>query len=120
MYGHTYSKSMDQPGKVANPARHTYNGVFSSDTIILSVDTTLLPFWNPTKSHEEFLLLQPIFPPTAWTLSQIPPLRVGGCYFQVYLVFIDAFRKDFLLVQVCRVVSDFKIIICTQAEFAKK
>ena len=21
MYGHTYSKSMDQPGKVANPAR---------------------------------------------------------------------------------------------------
>ena len=26
MYGHTYSKSMDQPGKVANPARGQPNG----------------------------------------------------------------------------------------------
>ena len=26
MYGHTYSKSMDQPGKVANPARGQLNG----------------------------------------------------------------------------------------------
>ena len=25
MYGHTYSKSMDQPGKVANPARGELN-----------------------------------------------------------------------------------------------
>ena len=25
MYGHTYSKSMDQPGKVANPARGQVN-----------------------------------------------------------------------------------------------
>ena len=25
MYGHTYSKSMDQPGKVANPARGQLN-----------------------------------------------------------------------------------------------
>ena len=25
MYGHTYSKSMDQPGKVANPARDQLN-----------------------------------------------------------------------------------------------
>ena len=25
MYGHTYSKSMDQPGKVANPARRQLN-----------------------------------------------------------------------------------------------
>ena len=25
MYGHTYSKSMDQPGKVANPARRPLN-----------------------------------------------------------------------------------------------
>ena len=25
MYGHTYSKSMDQPGKVANPARVQLN-----------------------------------------------------------------------------------------------
>ena len=24
-YGHTYSKSMDQPGKVANPARDQLN-----------------------------------------------------------------------------------------------
>ena len=32
MYGHTYSKSMDQPGKVANPARgelNTENEYFS-------------------------------------------------------------------------------------------
>ena len=31
MYGHTYSKSMDQPGKVTNPARGQLNGklVFS-------------------------------------------------------------------------------------------
>ena len=31
MYGHTYSKSMDQPGKVANPARGQLNrekGIF--------------------------------------------------------------------------------------------
>ena len=27
MYGHTYSKSMDQPGKVANPARGQLNRV---------------------------------------------------------------------------------------------
>ena len=26
MYGHTYSKSMDQPGKAANPARGELNG----------------------------------------------------------------------------------------------
>ena len=26
MYGHTYSKIMDQPGKVANPARGQLNG----------------------------------------------------------------------------------------------
>ena len=26
MYDHTYSKSMDQPGKVANPARGQLNG----------------------------------------------------------------------------------------------
>ena len=26
VYGHTYSKSMDQPGKVANPARGQLNG----------------------------------------------------------------------------------------------
>ena len=25
LYGHTYSKSMDQPGKVANPARDQLN-----------------------------------------------------------------------------------------------
>ena len=25
LYGHTYSKSMDQPGKVANPARGQLN-----------------------------------------------------------------------------------------------
>ena len=25
MYGHTYSKSMDQPGKVASPARGQLN-----------------------------------------------------------------------------------------------
>ena len=25
MYGHTYSKSMDQPGKVANPVRGQLN-----------------------------------------------------------------------------------------------
>ena len=25
MYGHTYSKGMDQPGKVANPARGQLN-----------------------------------------------------------------------------------------------
>ena len=25
MYGHTYSKSMDQPGKVGNPARRQLN-----------------------------------------------------------------------------------------------
>ena len=25
MYGHTYSKSIDQPGKVANPARGQLN-----------------------------------------------------------------------------------------------
>ena len=25
MYGHTYSKNMDQPGKVANPARGRLN-----------------------------------------------------------------------------------------------
>ena len=25
MYGHTYSKSMDQPGKIANPARGQLN-----------------------------------------------------------------------------------------------
>ena len=25
MYGHTHSKSMDQPGKVANPARSQLN-----------------------------------------------------------------------------------------------
>ena len=25
MYGHTYGKSMDQPGKVANPARRQLN-----------------------------------------------------------------------------------------------
>ena len=32
MYGHIYSKSMDQPGKVANPARgqlNRENGFFS-------------------------------------------------------------------------------------------
>ena len=27
MYGHTYSKRMDQPGKVANPARGQLNKV---------------------------------------------------------------------------------------------
>ena len=27
MCGHTYSKSMDQPGKVANPARHHHYNV---------------------------------------------------------------------------------------------
>ena len=28
MYGHKYSKSMDQPGKVANPARGELNMIF--------------------------------------------------------------------------------------------
>ena len=47
MYGHTYSKSMDQPGKVANPARGQLNReneyfifpCFSSRLRILSRET---------------------------------------------------------------------------------
>ena len=36
MYGHIYSKSMDQPGKVANPARGQLNRVFDDDSTTVS------------------------------------------------------------------------------------
>ena len=36
MYGHTYSKSMDQPGKVANSARGQLNGENENFKISLS------------------------------------------------------------------------------------
>ena len=43
MYGHTYSKSMDQPGKVANPAR----GQLTKENEIFScLRCSRLRFWS--------------------------------------------------------------------------
>ena len=43
MYGHTYSKSMDQPGKVANPARYQLFLFSFFFNLIYSRWTSLLP-----------------------------------------------------------------------------
>ena len=41
MYGHTYSKSMDQPGKVANPAR----GQLKQGKLIFPCPRSCLRIW---------------------------------------------------------------------------
>ena len=67
LYGHTYSKSMDQPGKVASSARDQLNRTMN----IYTVDPMLLPWGNLFKCHEEVLYLQPMIPPKRFDIS--PP-----------------------------------------------
>ena len=42
MYGHTYGKSMDQPGKVANPAR----GQLNKKNLYFPVPVRSLRIWS--------------------------------------------------------------------------
>ena len=44
MCSHTYSKSMDQPGKVANPARSTWSA--EQGKLIFSCSSSRLRIWS--------------------------------------------------------------------------
>ena len=67
MYGHKYSKSMDQPGvrlPVLHVVRLTGKMNISLSAFVYTVDPMLLPSGNPFKCHEEVLYLHLMIDPT--------------------------------------------------------
>ena len=77
MYGHTYSKSMDQPGKVANPARGQPNRDISLSAFVPENLVSRDGFGSPVPSACSFSILRLNL---VLTYYGIPPEFRGGVH----------------------------------------